>query len=338
MNTEITTIDEEHEEMNNGIRSDPHGTTVKSALTGGKATSPTLSPRSAAKPKRTRSNDSSSPRSPVKGLLSFQFMNGNSISALEAINLDDLPLETRQPRQIRKSRADARERLHNSMSDLEGFTPEDLMQEVNRRRQERVQQRQKLSNPATSSGRTQENAFRSSTSSNPSGDFKYETHSSEFTPNDTATDVPTNGVAVMEEARPKIRYGWQTPDCCGALEVACELEWDYKGRLEPRYVEEFKEFFDTSCLPLWKKMKLVKEFRNACSAVPCSTTCCGLVHDDDQTIQDTANALNKGWIKDVNQRLKTEKALFRLDVYAWTWYHIQAKKISLLVRFFVASR
>lgn len=267
-------------------------------------------------------------------------MNGNSISALDTLNLEDLPVETRQTRQIRKSRADARERLHNSMSDLEGFTPEDLLQEVNRRRQERAQQRQKLSkslpaNPVAT-GRTSQKPLRASMPALPSRELTQGPPSHELTQDNTAAGT------TLEEPRVKARNGslpsWQTPDCCGALEVTCKLEWDYRGRLEPRYVEEYKEFFDSSCLQVWGEMKLVKEFRNACSTVPVNTTCCGLVHDDDQTIMDTVNSLNKGWIKDVNQRLKSRKAPFKLDAFVWTWYHIQAKKTSLMIRFFATSR
>ena len=95
-----------------------------------------------------------------------------------------------------------------------------------------------------------------------------------------------------------------------------------------------------SCLKLWKEMKLEKEFRNACASVPPYTTCCGLVQDDDQTIQETAMALNRGWIKDVNQRLKAKKVPFKLDVFVWSWHNAtgKAKTSILLIRFLMARR
>ena len=110
-----------------------------------------LSPRSKAKPRRDRSSTSSqSVSSSLRssdgggGLLKLQLMNG-SVSLLDSINLEDLPQEgsRKNPRQQRKPRSDAVERLHDSMSALEGISPEELVEEANRRRNERVNRYQK---------------------------------------------------------------------------------------------------------------------------------------------------------------------------------------------------
>ena len=76
-------------------------------------------------------------------------------------------------------------------------------------------------------------------------------------------------------------------ECWGALELACELEFDYRAPLQPRYVEERKEIFE-KCLQVWKQMELTDEFVAACESVPQHSSCCGIVRNYDRTMQETA--------------------------------------------------
>ena len=306
-------------------------------------TSPAQSPRSTARPRRTRCSEASNESPDVcKRLFGMQLMSGSS-SAQDAIKSEDLPVETRRTRPVRQQRQAAKEKLHASMSALEGFSPEDLLQEVNRRRTERAQHRQQLAQslPSKPSAPLRKSGVRHHLSASmpalPSGELSrvLEDESKEQV---ILEEQPRKGVI---QTRDTSDYLWQAGvDCCGALEVACQLEWNSKAPLKARYVVEYKTFFDTSCLKLWKEMKLEKEFRNACASVPPYTTCCGLVQDDDQTIQETAMALNKGWIKDVNQRLKAKKVPFKLDIFVWSWHNAtgKAKTSILLIRFLMARR
>lgn len=322
-----------------------------------KANAPNLSPRSAAKPRRLRSSGSmsSSLRSSGAaterngGLLSLQLMSG-SISALDTLNLEALPHETPRNRPPRsKERLEAKERLHNSMSALEGYSPEDLLQEVNRRRNERVSAHRSnklaASMPSRPKRSTVDPKFHASMPVISSGDFEsleMSGSSLQHTPGgelvaDAAEQRPTKRVIAT---RTNSSYLWQKgQDCWGALEVACELEFDYRAPLKTRYVSDKEEFMDAA-LKVWNDMKLADEFVQACQSVPPWTACCGMVRDDDRTIQDTAKTLQKGWIKVVNQRLKAQRENFKLDVYVWSWHNAtgKAKTNILLIRFLNARR
>ena len=327
-----------------------------------------LSPRSAAKPRRVRSSGSNgTPRSSLRsssgggGLMSIQLMSG-SVSQLDCLNLEDLPhhekTNKREQRPRRRERSEAIERLHSSMTALEGISPEDLLQEVNRRRTERQknkQQQQRLaaSMPAATREKLAQAKFYSSmpaitkNDNNESLNFEPSISSDQKQAiveqpqqhlGTVSSTSPTSGAVI--QTRDNSNYLWQVGvECFGALEVACKLEWDYRAPLEPRYVNQKEEAFD-HCLKVWKTWKLADEFVKACEAVPPWSACCGMIRDDDRTMQDTAKALRKGWIKNVNQRLKAQQEIFKIDVYLWSWHNAtgKAKTSILLIRFLQARR
>ena len=309
-----------------------------------------LSPRSKGRPQRVRSGTSSVSSSLRSsdgggGLLKLQLMGGGT-GLLDSINLDDLPQESsrKTPRQ-RKPRSDAIERLHDSMSALEGISPEELVEEATRRRNERVNrynnQRTHLSAslPANGPRLKMDPKFHASAPALVSGDLRLEgSNSSSRHVEDSIMER-----SVVIQTRDNSDFLWQrTPvgtECWGALELACKLEFDYRAPLQPRFVEDRKEIFD-KCLQVWKKMELADEFVTACESVAPWTACCGMVRNDDRTIQETAETLRKGWIKNVNQRLKQKEQIFKLDVYVWSWHNATGKTKTniLLIRFLSARR
>lgn len=139
----------------------------------------------------------------------------------------------------------------------------------------------------------------------------------------------------MISTRLNSAYKWQTHNTVGALEVPSEptldVHLEYAKRIVPEKEEKFNEY-----LKQWDKLHLQSQFIRACNARPVETCCCGMVTNNDETIKTLVPALNKGWVKTVNERLIQANKKFQIDVFLWSWHNATGKAESniLLIRFF----
>eukprot|EP00527_Entomoneis_sp_CCMP2396_P000947 CAMPEP_0198141634 /NCGR_PEP_ID=MMETSP1443-20131203/4612_1 /TAXON_ID=186043 /ORGANISM="Entomoneis sp., Strain CCMP2396" /LENGTH=185 /DNA_ID=CAMNT_0043804441 /DNA_START=322 /DNA_END=879 /DNA_ORIENTATION=- len=152
-------------------------------------------------------------------------------------------------------------------------------------------------------------------------------------------EVPP-GKQNMISTRENSDYKWQqTRGVIGALEIPSVPDLVLEGEYTPRYVDRKEPVFEEA-LDLWHARKLRAEFLKACNNVPLASFCCGMLPDQDQWIKNIVKSLNKGWIKAINQKLKSERRDVYLDVYLWSWHNATGKSTTsiLLVRFFESQR
>ncbi|KAL7571055.1 hypothetical protein ACA910_003771 [Epithemia clementina (nom. ined.)] len=151
-------------------------------------------------------------------------------------------------------------------------------------------------------------------------------------------DVPS-AKKYMISTRDNSDYKWQDRGVIGALEVPSEPDLELRGEYIPRHVRGHEELFDQA-LELWNQRKWRDGFIEACENVPKATFCCGLLPDDDQTIRDIQQKLTKGWIKALNQILRSERKDFLMDVFIWQWHNATGKSLTLilLIRFLESPR
>jgi len=140
----------------------------------------------------------------------------------------------------------------------------------------------------------------------------------------------------MISTRDNSEYKWQDdPNVIGALEIPSEPVLNVRAaQYTSRPVAGKEELLDEA-LELWGEWKLKDEFVAAALAIPEEYCCCGLLMDPDETIRQIVPQLNKGWIHNVNERLKGDRAGFHLDAYLWTWHNATGKSETtiLLLRF-----
>lgn len=146
----------------------------------------------------------------------------------------------------------------------------------------------------------------------------------------------------MISTRDNSDYKWQNGNgrsVLGALEVPCEPDLDIRGELTARYVTGHEADFDNA-LEWWNENKLRKQFIKACESVPQASFCCGLLPDQDEWIKNIQKQLTKGWVKATNQKLRSERKEFFIDVYIWNWHNATGKSVTniILVRFHESKR
>jgi hypothetical protein len=118
----------------------------------------------------------------------------------------------------------------------------------------------------------------------------------------------------------------------GALEVFTDPDLGLKAELIEHkivgYDDEFQEY-----LKVWKDLKLKKEFITAFESIPPTTSCCGLITMQDQTIKHIVPLLNKGWVKSVNE--KVHDSGFKISIFVWKWSNLTGKSETVipLIRF-----
>jgi len=150
-------------------------------------------------------------------------------------------------------------------------------------------------------------------------------------------DVPPDK-KFMISTRENSEYKWRQdfPDqIFGALEIPSDPVLNVKS---PDYTSRpvrGKEDLLDEALELWDEWKLRDEFVKAVDGVPVETCCCGLITDSDATVKSLVPALNRGWVHDVNRRLRNDRAGFKLDAYLWHWTNAMGKAETniLLIRF-----
>ena len=118
----------------------------------------------------------------------------------------------------------------------------------------------------------------------------------------------------------------------GALEVFTDPNLDLRAHMIEHnilgYEDQFQEY-----LTVWKDLKLKKEFITAFESIPPTTSCCGSITMQDQTIKHIVPLLNKGWVKSVNERVHDSG--FKLSIFVWKWSNISGKAETVipLIRF-----
>ena len=140
------------------------------------------------------------------------------------------------------------------------------MEEVHRRRTERT--RNKLAMPesgvTTGPRRTHMNPKLSASMPTMSGELSLEVSADLVKVESSESSLHHEKVAAaVIPNRGNQSHSWQIPTCLGALELASELEFDYKAPLKPRRVAGREDLFKL-CLEVWKEMKLAVEFYQAC--------------------------------------------------------------------------
>lgn len=141
--------------------------------------------------------------------------------------------------------------------------------------------------------------------------------------------------AYMFSTRDNSEYKWQTcKHVIGALEVPSDPSFQIDAEYAVRHVKDHEDAFDDA-VQVWDDMKLRDELIRAVEGAPKEFLCCGLVPDDDGTIKKLVRTLNKGWIKDVNQRLHLGQFPFRIDAFLWQWHNATGKSETniLIIRF-----
>jgi hypothetical protein len=144
------------------------------------------------------------------------------------------------------------------------------------------------------------------------------------------------GKQYMISTRENSEYKWQNErGIIGALEVPSQPGLNLQEEYIQRTIEGKKEAF-AAALRVWEDWKLRDEFIRACENVPKETCCCGLVPDDDSTMKSMIPALNKGWMKAVNERLSKDGKDFHLDSFVWNWHNAVGKSETnvLMIRFY----
>jgi len=132
-------------------------------------------------------------------------------------------------------------------------------------------------------------------------------------------------------------YKWQTsPEIIGCLEVPSEPALLLDAKYIPRPVLSVSRDAFDYCLEIWEEWNLKDSFLQACEDAPKVTCCCGLLANDDATIQAMVPYLNKTWIREINQRLLRDNKGFKLDCYIWNWHNATGKAETniLLIRFY----
>lgn len=150
-------------------------------------------------------------------------------------------------------------------------------------------------------------------------------------------DVPRNK-NFMISTRDNSDYKWQQghPEIFGCLEVPSDPSLDVRGEYSSRPVKG-KEDLLAEALRTWDEWKLKSELVKACNSIPPEYCCCGIMPDPDETLKKAIiPQLNKGWIRDVNTRLRDDRAGFKLNAYLWQWHNASGKSETniLLIRFF----
>lgn len=118
----------------------------------------------------------------------------------------------------------------------------------------------------------------------------------------------------------------------GAMEVLTDPNLDLRAKFIEHgiigYEDEFQKY-----LKVWEDHKLKKEFITAFESIPPTTSCCGLITMQDQTIKHIVPLLNKGWVKSVNE--KVHDSGFKISIFVWKWSNISGKAETVipLIRF-----
>jgi hypothetical protein len=139
----------------------------------------------------------------------------------------------------------------------------------------------------------------------------------------------------MISTRENSVYKWQEgSNVIGALEVHSEPDFKPLDHLESMNAPGREDAFDKT-QEVWDEMKLRDEFVTACEGIPKSTCCCGLIPDDDSTMEEVARVLTRGWIKSVNKRLAKREENFKIDIFVWHWSNATGKAETkiMLIRF-----
>jgi hypothetical protein len=118
----------------------------------------------------------------------------------------------------------------------------------------------------------------------------------------------------------------------GALEVLTDPNLDLRAEMIEHNIIGYDDQFQ-ECLKVWKDLKLKKEFIAAFESIPPTTSCCGLIMMQDQTIKHIVPLLNKGWVKSVNETVHDSG--FKISIFVWKWSNIsgKAETVIALIRF-----
>ena len=148
---------------------------------------------------------------------------------------------------------------------------------------------------------------------------------------------PRSNRAFRFSTRTNSDYKWKDHDngatvVVGALEIQSEPVMNYKCELKKSFVLGREDMFD-SAYKIWKKHNLRTQFIQTCDQIPPSTFCCGLLHDDEDTIRNMLPVLNE-WAYITNEEYFKGTG-YKLDCFHWTWNNVsgKAKTNILLVRF-----
>lgn len=147
-------------------------------------------------------------------------------------------------------------------------------------------------------------------------------------------EVP-QGKKYMISTRDNSEYRWQDdPKVFGAFEIHSEPSFEPQENFVSRFVQDREDEFDEA-QDVFEEMALQAEFVKACENIPQKTCCCGLIPDDDGTIKEVSQVLNRGWVKSVNKRLLSREEDFKIDIFVWNWHNATGKAETniLLIRF-----
>jgi len=136
----------------------------------------------------------------------------------------------------------------------------------------------------------------------------------------------------------------------GALEVVCDPYLDVEApftfldgkfahlddiwqRCQEGWENDHKKINGVDSKDHHHESSLSHSFRKACQGVPVTTSCCGLVNNDDERIHALVPYLNKHWAPKANKRL--EKYGASVHAFLWHWQNVQGKSDTfiLLLRF-----
>jgi hypothetical protein len=131
------------------------------------------------------------------------------------------------------------------------------------------------------------------------------------------------------------QFKWMDEDgVMGALEIASDPELDVHEEYVEKYAHLYREKFDAA-LQVWEEMRLRDQFIAATEQIPPEASCCGMIVDNEATMRKLVPALNKGWIKHINKKLKKGGHEFKVDMFILSWQSPlgKAETCVLLIRF-----
>jgi hypothetical protein len=149
-------------------------------------------------------------------------------------------------------------------------------------------------------------------------------------------DIPEAPITRLQRGfstRDNSAFKWRRDkSVVGGFEVQSYPYFEPRGRMKEQQVLAMEAQFE-ECKEVWKELELRKSFIQAVESIPLETSCCGLMQNDDVTMQKLVPTLNKGWVKGINKKIKYRG--YKISCFLWSWNNPigKAKTVVMMVRF-----